>query len=962
MKTVITVVLVFAGYLAMAQAPQKFSYQGVARDNASNILANQNIGLQISLHSASPSGTVVYQETQAPTTNAFGLFNIQVGGGTVVSGDLASVDWGANSYYLQVEMDASGGTSYLDMGTAQLLSVPYALYAENSGTPGPQGPAGADGTNGSDGATGAQGPTGPQGQAGADGAIGPQGPTGADGTNGVDGATGPTGPLVAGLNKQTLRHDGSNWVASGALSNDGTNVGIGTTSAAEKLHLVDGKFLISQENTAIAGLEFSATGNGGSTSRIFMREDNNDDFGFSVGFNGGSDNEILNWPENSFNISRHNNDTTGQVVLSIPRNSGNVGLGVTNPTELLHVNGSIRMVDGNQQAGYVPVSDANGKMIWTNPSSITTTVQTNISDADNDTKIQVEKNADEDIIRFDLGGTEQLKISNNANGAPLFEVNSVGGNLYIGKSSGNVDTGTLNTFIGQYAGDVHASGNLNTFLGSDAGRNHSGGGDNIFLGARAGWFNSNGSGNVFIGKSAGYYELGSNKLYIENTSSADPLIYGEFDNDIVGINGKLGVGTEAPTDELHVEGAIRMVDGNQAAGFIPVSDADGKMVWTDPTGISGSLDEIVDADNDTKIEVEATADEDTIRFTIAGTEHFKMSAGRLEVLNTGESVFLGERAGASDDFIYNGGIYIGYEAGLSNVVGASNVYVGKYAGKNSTGAGNVMVGGHAGELNTKFGNLLLGNRAGQNNVNGEWNVIVGSYAGQNSTGSSNIFIGKSAGTSTTDSDRLYIENSNSTTPLIYGEFDNDLVRVNGSFEAIDNFANEGQFLATVQNTGNGVYSNGLLIQAGQNTQSVNNRFISFVRPNGTEIGAVRQVTSSSVDYFSTSDERLKTNINPTTKGLNDLMQIEVKDYVYKEDLDKPQTGFIAQQVFDIYPNAVSVGGDDAKTDPWMMDYGKMTPLLVKAVQDLTKLVEEQQEANKELTQEVQLLKEQLKNK
>ena len=92
------------------------------------------------------------------------------------------------------------------------------------------------------------------------------------------------------------------------------------------------------------------------------------------------------------------------------------------------------------------------------------------------------------------------------------------------------------------------------------------------------------------------------------------------------------------------------------------------------------------------------------------------------------------------------------------------------------------------------------------------------------------------------------------------------------------------------------------------------------------------------------------------------MQIEVKDYVYKEDLDKPQTGFIAQQVFDIYPNAVSVGGDDAKTDPWMMDYGKMTPLLVKAVQDLTKLVEEQQEANKELTQEVQLLKEQLKNK
>jgi len=389
-----------------------------------------------------------------------------------------------------------------------------------------------------------------------------------------------------------------------------------------------------------------------------------------------------------------------------------------------------------------------------------------------------------------------------------------------------------------------------------------------------------GSGNVFIGKSAGYSESGSNKLYIENSSSGSPLIYGEFDNDIVGINGKLGVGTEAPTDELHVEGAIRMVDGNQAAGFIPVSDADGKMVWTDPTGISGSLDEIVDADNDTKIEVEATADEDTIRFTIAGTEHFKMSAGRLEVTNTGGSVFIGEGAGANDDVSSNDNTFVGYEAGLTNVSGSLNVYVGNKAGRNNESSGsNVMVGFGAGELNTGQNNVILGKQAGGHNVNGEGNVIIGSGAGLTSSGSDNVFIGKLAGTQTTGSDRLYIENSSSTTPLIYGEFDNDLVRINGSFEAIDNFANEGQFLATVQNTGNGVYSNGLLIQAGQNAQSVNNRFISFVRPSGYELGAVRQTTSSSVDYYTTSDERLKTNIQPTTKSLNDLMQIEVKDYV-----------------------------------------------------------------------------------
>jgi hypothetical protein len=167
------------------------------------------------------------------------------------------------------------------------------------------------------------------------------------------------------------------------------------------------------------------------------------------------------------------------------------------------------------------------------------------------------------------------------------------------------------------------------------------------------------------------------------------------------------------------------------------------------------------------------------------------------------------------------------------------------------------------------------------------------------------------------------------------------------FHVVDDFANAGDFVATIENTGNGAYSNGLEIKAGQNTQSVNNRFISFVKPNGTEIGAIRQINSSSVDYNTTSDERLKTNITPTAKGLQDLMKIEVKDYVYKEDMDKPQTGFIAQQVFEHYPNAVSPG-TDVKTDPWMMDYGKMTPLLVKAVQDLTKLVEEQQKRIEEL--------------
>lgn len=118
---------------AYSQAPERMNYQGVARDLSGNVLANQSIGLRITLHSGSPSGTTVYQETHVVTTNAFGLFAIEIGGGSVVSGSVASINWGVNSYYVQTELDASGGTSYTNMGTAQLLSVPYALYAKNAG-------------------------------------------------------------------------------------------------------------------------------------------------------------------------------------------------------------------------------------------------------------------------------------------------------------------------------------------------------------------------------------------------------------------------------------------------------------------------------------------------------------------------------------------------------------------------------------------------------------------------------------------------------------------------------------------------------------------------------------------------------------------------------------------------------------------------------------------------------------
>jgi len=133
MKKIYTtlLVLIFAGSL-MAQTPQSFKYQAVARDASGDVVADQAVGMQISILQGSTSGTAVYVETFTPTTNEFGLMNLNIGAGTLISGDLTTIDWSADTYFIKIEMDMTGGTTYEEYGTSQLLSVPYALHAKTA--------------------------------------------------------------------------------------------------------------------------------------------------------------------------------------------------------------------------------------------------------------------------------------------------------------------------------------------------------------------------------------------------------------------------------------------------------------------------------------------------------------------------------------------------------------------------------------------------------------------------------------------------------------------------------------------------------------------------------------------------------------------------------------------------------------------------------------------------------------
>ena len=138
MKKLFTFLMIMAlAVAAMAQAPEKFSYQAVVRDASGNLVCNGQVGVRVSILKNSANGVSVYCETHQQTTNANGLLTMEIGGGNVVGGVFSTIDWGNGPYFVKTETDVTGGSNYTLIGTQQLLSVPYALYAkyaENGGS------------------------------------------------------------------------------------------------------------------------------------------------------------------------------------------------------------------------------------------------------------------------------------------------------------------------------------------------------------------------------------------------------------------------------------------------------------------------------------------------------------------------------------------------------------------------------------------------------------------------------------------------------------------------------------------------------------------------------------------------------------------------------------------------------------------------------------------------------------
>ncbi len=390
---------------------------------------------------------------------------------------------------------------------------------------------GKDGQNGADGADGKDGINGTDGADGQDGTDGIDGKTIHHGTGAPDPVLGNDGDLYLNTASSTLfgpktagawgtgvpligasGADGNDGIdgkdgldgadgANGTDGADGRTILSGTTNPTSGTG-VDGDFFLNTSTQVLFGPKTTGTWNSGVSLVGVGIQSSADNPDGSITFNFTDGTSFTSQPDGDFSST---NELISQLKLS-------------GKTLQITESGTTQSID---------------------LSAISSTTQ--ITDSDENTTITVDQNDNDDnIIRFIAGGTEALRL----NSKTLEFVNNLG-TVAIGENTAMNNSGAGNVAIGTEAAFQNTSGRFNLALGYRALRQ-----------------NSTGEGNIAIGYNAGFNETGSNKLYIDNSNTNKPLIWGDFANDITNINGRLGIGVASPsaiTNELEVNGSAVMI-------------------------------------------------------------------------------------------------------------------------------------------------------------------------------------------------------------------------------------------------------------------------------------------------------------------------------------------------------------------------------------------------------------------
>jgi len=506
MKRIAFLLLICLGaqvLVGFAQIPNEFNYQAVIRDDSEELVKNQNVSVKISI--LDESETILYSETHAVTSNAYGMINVKVGNGVPVTNTFESIDWTVSSKFIKVEADINGGTAYIDIGTSELVSVPYALHSLSATSLGDKG--------------------------------------------------------VYSTNTDTLfvvKDHSGNVVF--AVFPDGAEI-IVDESAKGKI----GGFAVSGRNPNKADLndEFLRVTRD-STRIIFDESAKGKVGGFAVsGRNpnkAGLTSSIINlFPDNYFiGDSAGINTTTGLYNSFIGYKSGKENT-VGSYNFFAGYNAGIDNIGGNQnifigyKAGYSNVGNTSGNPTFDYLGSHNVFIGDEAGYSNLTGRFNVFIGEGSGYL-FDDGWYNTAVGFNAA-------MNSTGGiyNLCVGSNSGQSNEGDFNSFVGPQAGQNNTTGDNNTYVGHQSGLTNTTGSSNTFIGKYAGRNNASGSGNIFIGNQAGESESGSNKLYIDNAgeSSSNAFIYGDFLSDELRFNANVGIwSVPSVTFELYVNGDV----------------------------------------------------------------------------------------------------------------------------------------------------------------------------------------------------------------------------------------------------------------------------------------------------------------------------------------------------------------------------------------------------------------------
>ena len=535
-KTICLFSFFFSLSSAFAQAPQKMSYQAVIRNASNALVANANVGMRISVLQGTANGTAVYVETQTATTNINGLVTVEIGSGTVVSGTFASINWGTNTYFIKTETDPTGGTNYTIVGTSQFLSVPYALFASNSGSSTNNwtttGTNIANNNSGNVGVgTGAAVPFSKFTVKGDQNAFTQENSTA---TTRFGVFTGAQSTWLQTLTNSDLNFaTNDNPTAQMTLQKGTGNFGIGNTTPAEKLD-VNGKtktITLQVTNGAGSGLVLTSDATGNASWQTAGAT------AWSLTGNTGTNpaNNFIGTTDNNDFSFRRFNAPAGRI--SVSNTSFGAGALNTASTGLYNV------------------------AVGTNAMSVTTSGGFNTATGYFSLKSNTTGGSNSAMgygaLKDNTGGS-----SNTATGSAALSGNQSGSTntaMGAGALTNNV-SGSENTAVGVSALSGNVSSNGSTAVGFEALRLSASTQGNTAVGSKALWSNTTGNLNVAVGGGA----LGSNTYGFENVA----IGYSALQN-VIGGSTNIAIGTGAGTNLIY--GSNNIVIG---AGAVPPNNSD----------------------------------------------------------------------------------------------------------------------------------------------------------------------------------------------------------------------------------------------------------------------------------------------------------------------------------------------------------------------------------------------------